>query len=224
LIDSFWCYDPFGVEVEVNGLPAMRNRGVTFGCLNNFCKINERVLRLWARVFAKVKDSRMVLLAGVGNHRQRILEVFEREGVDGRRMEFVEHRPRREYLELYHRIDIVLDPFPYNGHTTSLDALWMGVPVVSLAGNTPVSRAGLSQLSNLGLPELVAHSESEYVNIAESLAKDLPLLTQLRSTLRERMERSVLMDAPRFARNVEAAYRSMWRTWCAGQSPVHAVI
>jgi predicted O-linked N-acetylglucosamine transferase (SPINDLY family) len=125
---------------------------------------------------------------------------------------------------LYHRLDIVLDTFPYNGHTTSLDALWMGVPVVSLAGRTPVSRAGLSQLTNLGLPELVAHSEDDYVRIAVELAGDLPRLGQLRSTLRERMENSVLTDAPRFARNVEAAYRKMWQAWCTGQPPIRGDI
>ena len=91
----------------------------------------------------------------------------------------------------------------------------MGVPVVSLAGETPVSRAGLSLLTNLGLPELVARSETEFVNIAEGLARDLPRLAELRSTLRDRMKRSVLMDAPRFARNIEAAYRSMWERWLA---------
>ena len=104
-----------------------------------------------------------------------------------------------------------MDTFPYNGHTTNLDALWMGVPVVSLAGKTPVSRAGLSQLTNLGLPDLVAHSESEYVKIAVSLARDLPRLATLRSTLRDRMKNSVLMDAPRFARNIETAYQRMWQ-------------
>jgi protein O-GlcNAc transferase len=133
-----------------------------------FLQGQRAVLSLWARVLGKVKDSRLVLLSPAGSHRQRTLEALEREGVEARRVEFVEFRPRREYLELYHRLDIVLDTFPYNGHTTSLDALWMGVPVVSLAGETPVSRAGLSQLTNLGLPELVAHSESEYVNIAEA--------------------------------------------------------
>jgi predicted O-linked N-acetylglucosamine transferase (SPINDLY family) len=213
LIDTFWCYDPCGVEVDVNELPARENGIVTFGCLNNFCKVNEPVLRRWARVLGRVKDSRLILLSGVGSHRQRALETLESEGVEAGRVEFVDFRPRREYLELYHRLDIILDTAPYNGHTTSLDALWMGVPVVSLAGNTRVSRAGLSQLTNLGLPELVAHSETEYVNIAESLARDLPRLARLRSTLRERMQNSVLMDAPRFARNVEAAYRSMWHAW-----------
>jgi predicted O-linked N-acetylglucosamine transferase (SPINDLY family) len=96
----------------------------------------------------------------------------------------------------------------------------MGVPVVSLAGNMPVSRAGLSQLTNLGLPELVAYSETEYVNTAESLSGDLPRLAQLRATLRDRMKTSVLMDAPRFTSQVEQAYRKMWRTWRPGPSPM----
>jgi predicted O-linked N-acetylglucosamine transferase (SPINDLY family) len=162
-----------------------------------------------------VAGSSLLLLARAGSHRQRTLETLEREGVEARRVKFVENRARRDYLELYHRLDIVLDTFPYNGHTTSLDALWMGVPVVSLAGETPVSRAGLSQLTNLGLPELVARSETEFVNIADLLARDLPCLAQLRATLRGRMQASVLMDAPRFTRQIEQAYRSMWERWCA---------
>jgi len=213
LIDSFWCYDPRGIEVDVNELPAAATGKVTFGCLNNFCKVNEPLLKLWARVLRKVTDSRLILLSKLGSHRRRTEEALLKEGVEIHRVEFVDFRPRREYLELYHRLDIVLDTFPYNGHTTSLDALWMGVPGVSLAGATPVSRAGLSQLTNLGLPELAAHSETEYVNTATALARDLPRLTELRSTLRGRMERSVLMDAAHFARSIEAAYREMWQAW-----------
>jgi len=219
-IDSFWCYDPCGVEVAANPLPALKSEYVTFGSLGNFGKVNEPVLKLWARVLGMVKDSGLLIWSPVGSHRERTLEVLAREGVEARRMEFVEFRPRREYLEMYHRLDIVLDTAPYNGHTTSLDALWMGVPVVSLAGETPVSRAGLSQLSNLGLPELIAHSETEYVNIAEGLAKDLPRLAKLRSTLRDRMKASVLMDAERFTRQVEQAYREMWHAWLTRESPV----
>jgi len=184
-------------------------------------KVNERALKLWARALRAVKDSRLLMRSPAGSHRQQTLQALEREGVEARQVEFVEARPRREYLEFYHGLDIVLDTFPYNGHTTTCDALWMGVPVVSLAGETPVSRAGLSLLTNLGLPELVAHSETEYVNIAESLANDLPRLAQLRANLRNRMETSILMDAPRFARNIEAAYRSMWERWCANPSSLH---
>jgi predicted O-linked N-acetylglucosamine transferase (SPINDLY family) len=130
-------------------------------------------------------------------------------------VEFADRCAHEEYLAGYRRLDVVLDPFPYNGHTTSLDALWMGVPVVTLAGERAVARAGLSQSSNLGLTELVAFSEEDYVSMAVKLASDLPRLAELRRSLRSRMENSVLMDGARFARSIEAAYRAMWRQWCA---------
>jgi protein O-GlcNAc transferase len=205
--------------VETNPLPALENGTVTFGSLNNFCKVNEPVLSLWARVLGKVKDSRLVISSHAGSHWQRTLDTLERKGVKAHRVEFVEYRPRREYLESYRQLDIVLDPFPYNGGVTTCDALWMGVPVVSLTGEAPVSRAGLSLLTNLGLPKLVARSETEYVNVAAGLAEDLPRLAQLRANLRDRMKASVLMDAPRFAQQVEQAYRKMWQAWCVRQSP-----
>jgi predicted O-linked N-acetylglucosamine transferase (SPINDLY family) len=212
-IDSFWCYDPCGAETKVHDLPVKQNGHVTFGSLNTFRKINESVLRLWARILAEVPDSRLLLLSAEGSYRRRPLEILANAGVEEHRVEFVAQRPRRDYLELYHRLDLALDPFPYNGHTTSLDALWMGVPVVSLAGEAPVSRGGLSILRNLGLPELVARSEDDYVRIAAELARDRARLTDLRATLRDRMAHSVLMDAPRFAAQIERAYRTMWREW-----------
>ena len=129
-------------------------------------------------------------------------------------MDFVDYRPRQPYLATYRSIDVCLDTFPYNGHTTSLDAFWMGVPVVTLVGSTVVGRAGLCQAMNLGLPELVARSPDEYVHIAVKLAEDRRRLSDLRAGLRARMEASPLMDAPRFARNLEAAYRGAWRRWC----------
>ncbi len=218
LIDSFWCYDPSDSEVAIHALPAQSSGRIAFGCLNNFCKVNEPMLKLWARVLKQTEDSTLTILADEGSHRQRVLEILVREGIETPRVVFVSPRPRRQYLELYRCLDIVLDTFPYNGHTTSLDALWMGVPVVSLAGECAVSRAGLSQLTNLGLRELVAFNEEDYVKIAVQLARDLPRLAELRSTLRPRMEKSVLMDAPRFARQIEAAYRAMWREWCAKEA------
>ena len=115
-------------------------------------------------------------------------------------------------------MDIGLDPFPYNGHTTSMDSVWMGVPVVSLHGLTAVSRAGLSQCSNLSLMELVTADREDYVRIAVELANDLPKLIELRATLRQRMKQSPLMDTARFARNVETAYRTMWQIWCSPTS------
>jgi predicted O-linked N-acetylglucosamine transferase (SPINDLY family) len=217
LIDSFWCYDPCAMEVVVNELPAAKDGQIAFGSLNNFCKVNDLVLMLWARVLARVKGSRLILLSGLGSHRQRTVDFLAKHGVQPGQVEFVAPCPRKDYLELYHGVDIVLDPFPYGGHTTSLDALWMGVPVVSLAGDRAVSRAGVSILNNLGLPELVTFSEDDYVKTAVKLAKDLPRLAELRRTLRSRMANSVLMDAPHFARQIEAAYRAMWRDWCTKQ-------
>ncbi len=129
-------------------------------------------------------------------------------------MEFVDFLPVAKYFGIYRRIDVALDPFPYGGGTTTCDALWMGVPVVSLAGQTAVGRGGLSILSNIGLAELVAEDAEQYVRIAAELAQDLSRLSTLRATLRERMQASPLTDARRFARNVEAAYREMWRRWC----------
>jgi predicted O-linked N-acetylglucosamine transferase (SPINDLY family) len=215
LPDSFWCYDPLdGREVPVSALPAVSNGFVTFGCLNNFCKINDGVLRLWGKVLQAVPSSRLLLLAPEGSHQQHALEVLGQQGIAPQRIEFVRPQPRRQYLELYQHIDVGLDSFPYNGHTTSLDSFWMGVPVVTLVGRTVVGRAGLCQLMNLKLPELIGHTPEQYVGIASDLANDLPRLGQLRATLRGRMEESALMDAPRFARNVEAAYRAMWRRWC----------
>jgi predicted O-linked N-acetylglucosamine transferase (SPINDLY family) len=215
LPDCFWCYDPLdGREIPCKALPALANGWVTFGCLNNFCKVNEAVLRLWAQVLRAAPSSRLLLLTPVGAARAQVLKLLEGEAIAPERIEFVPVQPRHQYLQSYHRIDLGLDTFPCNGHTTSLDSFWMGVPVVTFVGQTAMGRAGSSVLSNLGLPELAARSEEEYVRIASELAADLPRLGRLRSTLRQRMEQSPLMDAPRFARNLEAAYRQMWRRWC----------
>jgi len=215
LPDSFWCYDPLDDKPAVNALPAAANGYVSFGCLNNFCKVNLLVLKTWARVLQAVDRSRLTILADEGTQRRRTLDLLAAEGLGRDRVTFVAHRPRPRYLEYYRDIDIGLDTVPYNGHTTSLDCYWMGVPVVTLVGPTVVGRAGFCQLMNLGLPELIARSEEHYVRIAAELAQDLSRLGELRRTLRDRLQASPLMDAPRFARNIEAAYQEMWGRWCA---------
>jgi predicted O-linked N-acetylglucosamine transferase (SPINDLY family) len=215
LPDCFWCYDPGGAELPVNPLPAADNGFVTFGCLNNLCKVNDPALALWIRVLNATPDSHLIILSPAGSPRQRMAAQLQQGGIDPARVEFIARLPRPQYLELYHRIDLGLDTFPYNGHTTSLDSFWMGVPVITLVGQTSVARAGLCQLMNLGLPELAANRPDDYVKIAVELANDLPRLSKLRSTLRQRMEQSPLMDGQRFARNLELAYRQMWRRWCA---------
>jgi predicted O-linked N-acetylglucosamine transferase (SPINDLY family) len=222
LADTFWCYDPLMEPLPIPDLPALQNDFVTFGCLNDFCKINAGVLSLWARVLHAVPQARLLLLAPRGPARDRALALLQQEGIAPKRVEFVDKQPRREYLQSYQRIDVALDPFPYNGHTTSLDALWMGVPTPTLVGQTAVSRAGWSQLCNLGLPELAAMTPEQYVALVARLTCDLSRLQELRRTLRERMQRSPLMDGPRFAHQVERAYRQIWRHWCQRGMPQHA--
>jgi len=172
-------------------------------------------MALWGKVLSQVPDSRLLLIARPGSHRDQANDTFANYGVAPDRIEFLDYLARGQYLETYNRVDMGLDTLPYNGHTTSLDSYWMGVPVVSLVGQTAVGRAGWCQLTNLGLPELVARTEAEFVEIALSLANDLPRLAELRAGLRSRMERSPLMDVRTFARAIESAYREGWRAWCA---------
>ncbi len=214
----FWCFDSPEQAPLVGPLPAPKNGYVTFGCLNNFCKINEGVLELWAGVLRGVPGSRLLMVAHEGSHRQRTRDFFARHGVGAERIFFSPRVPHADYLALYNSVDIGLDTFPYNGHTTSMDSFWMGVPVITLAGSTPVGRGGLSQLTNLGLQELIATTPEQFIHIATDLARNLPRLDELRNSLRERMRRSPLADAVGFARGIEEAYRKIWRTWCAEQN------
>jgi protein O-GlcNAc transferase len=211
---SFWCYDPLTSEPAVNELPALGEGHITFGCLNNFCKVTEGTLELWSRAMKAAPESRMILLAAPGRHRQRVQDQLAELGIEASRVEFVGYRQRADYLKVYHRIDIGLDTIPYNGHTTSLDSFWMGVPVVTRIGRTVVGRAGLSQLSNLGLSSLAASSDEEFVRIVVELSRDRSKLAELRAGLRQRLRESPLCDGPSFARHVESAYRQMWRHWC----------
>jgi predicted O-linked N-acetylglucosamine transferase (SPINDLY family) len=214
LPDSFWCYDALSGEPAATALPARRNGFVTFGCLNNPCKLTAHTIRLWARVLAAVPESRLLLLAPEGRARERMLSRLRSHGIAVERVDCVAFRPRAEYLRTYHEIDLALDTFPYNGHTTSLDALWMGVPVITRVGTTPAARGGLSQLSNLGLQALATYTDEDYVQAATALANDYDRLAGLREGLRERMQASPLMQGERFARHIEQAYRAMWREWC----------
>jgi protein O-GlcNAc transferase len=216
---SFWCYDPDNEESEVSDLPALAAGHITFGCLNNFLKVNPGVFELWAGLLTQLPTSKFLLLAPSGRARATARRAFEAHGVDPERVDFVGLQWRKDYLASYHRIDVALDCVPYNGHTTSLDAFWMGVPIVTLVGNTVAGRAGLCQAYNLKLPELVAESRADFVQKAVALTRDLPRLAELRKQLRSRMRQSPLMDAPRFARDLEALYRAAWRSWCGRESP-----
>jgi predicted O-linked N-acetylglucosamine transferase (SPINDLY family) len=176
--------------------------------------VNPQTIEWWSRILRAVPSARLVMLCPPGEARAPLLAAFHTHGIGEERVELVSFLPRPDYLAMHHRIDVILDTFPYNGHMTALDALWMGVPFVTLAGELPVSRGGASILTQVGLTELIARTPDDYIRIATELAADLPRLASLRASLRERMKASPLMDAPRFARSVEEAWRTAWRRWC----------
>ncbi len=214
LPETYWCYRQADDAPDGGPLPALENRCVTFGCLNNSAKVTPPTLKAWSILLKALPTARLLLHAHPGSHRKRVRDFFVHHEISADRVTFVDYLPSLDYFRVHHRIDICLDPYPYAGGTTTCDALWMGVPVVSLAGNRAVGRGGLSILSNIGLKDLVANSPEQYIDIAVQLARDLPRLTLLRSSLRERMRQSPLMDAPRLTRHVEAAYRGMWQRRC----------
>lgn len=212
---SYWCYQPAKDSPPVVPPPCLASGYVTFGCLNNFCKISAGALAEWCELLRRVPDSRLLLHAGEGSHRQRLHDQLAAHGVDPRRLEFLPRLSIAEYFSAYNRIDIGLDSFPYPGGTTTCDALWMGVPVVSLAGQTAISRGGLSVLSNIGLAELATQDKPAYLRMANELARDPSRLAQLRATMRDRMRGSPLTDARGFTQDFEACLRAMWKDWCS---------
>jgi protein O-GlcNAc transferase len=219
LPQTYWCYRPGGLTPAIIPPMALRTGHVTFGCLNNFAKVSPATIDLWVKILLANEHTRLLIHANPGAYLDEVRRRFTDAGISSDRIEFVDRQSWPQYINTYNRIDIALDPFPYCGGITTCDSLYMGVPVVSLSGQTAVGRAGRSILSNIGLPELIAQTPLQYVEIAVKLASDLPRLTELRTTLRQRMQTSPLMDAKRFAHNVEAVYRKMWRKWCAKDHP-----
>jgi predicted O-linked N-acetylglucosamine transferase (SPINDLY family) len=217
--ECFLCFQAPSPCPEVGPLPAAADGRVTFASFNNFAKTTPQVIALWARVLRRVPGARIVLKnksMEAEDVRRAILAQFAQGGVDASRVEMTGPiRGQSAHLERYNQVDVALDSFPYNGTTTTFEALWMGVPVVTLEGRSHVSRVGVSQMHNLGMPELVARDADDYVEIAARLAGDLPRLAALRASLRERLRASPLMDAPRFTRNLEAAFTQMWNQQAA---------
>jgi predicted O-linked N-acetylglucosamine transferase (SPINDLY family) len=211
LPETFWCYGPTGDEPDVHALPALSNGYVTFGSLNSFKKASDVALELWASVLASVPNSRLIAVAPPGTARERMFSAFQQKGVASERIELCAPMPRAEYFGCFGRIDVALDSTPYAGGTTSLDALWMGVPMVTLKGDTAVSRAGAALLGPLGLSRLIAASQEEYVERARALAQDLSSLGSLRAGLRARLLDSPLLDAPRFAHGFEQTLFEGWQ-------------
>ncbi len=220
LPESYLCFTPPDVDVQVNSLPALTNGHITFGCFNNLTKMNEAVVELWARVLLTVPDSSLFLKTRALNNaeaRERVLERFAVHGVKNERLILEGAAPRAELLAAYRRVDIALDPFPYPGGTTSVEALWMAVPVLTLTGDSFLSHMGESILQNAGLPDWIAADENDYVARAATHAHDLNRLVTLRSSLRQQVLASPLFDAQRFAHFFELALREMWVNWCEQQ-------
>jgi predicted O-linked N-acetylglucosamine transferase (SPINDLY family) len=197
--------------------PASKNGFITFGCFNNLPKVTPTTMRLWASVLKAIPDARLVV------KNRSFLDQETREetrlaligvGVDPERLDLLEWIDgRRDHLQAYHLIDVALDTYPYHGTTTTCEALWMGVPVITLAGPMHTSRVGVSLLSQIEMPELIAQNPDEFVEIAQRLASDIPAIESLRQDLRVKMLGSPLFDYATLARNFEVAFRAMWHHW-----------
>ncbi|MDW8469427.1 MAG: hypothetical protein RML56_12790 [Burkholderiales bacterium] len=217
---SRFCYSPPGYAPAVAAPPCERNGYVTFGCFNRLEKLVPPVLDTWAEILRRLPQTRLLLKGkglGEGSERRWIAEQFRRRGIGQERLELRERSSHLDMLAEYGEVDIALDPFPFNGGMTTLEALWMGVPVVTLEGRGIVSRQTYSALANLGLTELAFPTREAYVAGAVELAEDRARLARLRSEIRPRMAASPICRAEEFTRDLEALYRAMWRAWCEGR-------
>jgi predicted O-linked N-acetylglucosamine transferase (SPINDLY family) len=212
-----FCYAPPDYAPEVAPLPALQRGHVTFGCFNNPAKISPETIALWAKLLHAVPHSHLLLkMTSLSDAqvRQHYLDLFSATGIATERIELRGASAHAEMLAEYGDMDIALDPFPFSGGLTSCEALWMGVPVITLPGELPASRQTLGYLSLLQLGSLAADSEESYLNNAAELGRDLDYLQLLRQTLRQKMRTSPLCDATAFTHELEQAYRQMWQTWC----------
>jgi predicted O-linked N-acetylglucosamine transferase (SPINDLY family) len=217
LPDGFLCYKPPDYAPPVAPLPALTNGYITFGSFNNNCKINPFVMSLWAEVLKANPNSGLVLKFKCGGDKMlkdRYLHQFEQLGIRKDRIDVQRPKPCVEHLKLYGQIDIALDTYPYNGTTTTFEALWMGVPVISLVGEHHMSRVGFDILTRFGMGFLAAPTPEEYVARATALAAKRQTLADMRAVMRRTIAGASLCNTSRFVGNLEAAYRKMWHRWC----------
>lgn len=220
LARSLCCYRPTA-DVPVAPPPYLERGYITFGCFNNTRKIHRDVVKLWSAILHLVPSSRMLLKwhgLETEEKQSRLRAWFVEDGISAERLSFAGASSTTEYLEEYGRIDIALDPFPYNGGSTTLDALWMGVPVVTLDGRLAVQRTGTSVLTAIGLPNLATQTPEQYLSVALAVAEMVANIPNLRHEVRQSMLSSPIMDEIGHVRDVENAYREMWRTWCRGRN------
>jgi predicted O-linked N-acetylglucosamine transferase (SPINDLY family) len=212
---SQWCYRPFISVACTETPPFMRNGHITFGSFNQIAKLSRSTRQMWAEILIRLPDSRLVVL-GVASGRAEddLLKDLANAGVAAPRITVVPFLPVQDYFRWFDAVDIALDTTPYSGGTTTCDALWMGVPVVTVPGSRPASRSAASILATVGLAEWIAATPEDFVRIALGGARDPEALAQVRGSLRQRMRASPLMDEQQFVRDLEGAYRRMWRAWC----------
>ncbi|MDK2124346.1 tetratricopeptide repeat protein [Parachitinimonas caeni] len=221
---SGWCYRPNdeGRATEVGELPALRNGHLTFASFNAFGKINTRVITLWGRMLQAIPGAVLYMATGGKDDdevlNEKVRSVFADCGFPVERLRLFGKKPMAEYLAFHNEIDIALDPFPYNGGTVTAHALWMAVPVLSLAGRKPIQRMGATMMGAVDLAaEFVANDEGGYVALAERWASDLPGLARIRAELRGHLQASPLMDAELVTRDLERQLRRVWQEWCQKQ-------
>ena len=211
--DGYLCYDPPHSAPPVGPPPSVTKGFTTFGSFNNLAKITPEVVATWAKILHRLPTARLIVkYRGLGDPsvQRRYLDLFAAHEIGPQRLELQPWTSYEDYLATYHQVDLVLDPFPFSGSTTACEAMWMGVPVVTCPFETFASRHSFSHLSNLGLTETIAHDLDRYVDLAISLAGDLPRLAALRAGLRERMAASPLCDGKRFANNLMSLLRDVW--------------
>lgn len=215
---GFSCYKPPTNAPKVMPSPARENGFVTFGSLNMLGKLDENVINLWCRILQSVPSSQLLIFRWElrGKIKDQLLATFQKKGLSTERINLLSEPPKdQNHFSVYSLIDIALDTFPWSGHTTACEALWMGVPVITLCGSTRASRMTSSVLHQLGLTNLSARSMDGYLQAAITLALDADGLIAIRAGLRNRMISSPLCDSKAFTTCLESAYRSMWRTWCS---------
>ena len=214
----FLCYSPPAVAPPPRDYDGNSSSNITFGCLNNFSKVTRQAIEVWARILHAAPRSKILLKSdGLSDEQTRAdtVATFERYGIEESRVQLIGRTPSfRDHLATYHRVDIALDTFPYHGTTTTCESLWMGVPVVTLAGTSHRCRVGVSLLTHLDLAQLIAPTIDQYVSNAAALASDHSRRRRIGAGLRERMASSTIMDAANFVRDLELAFLEMWRTSC----------
>ncbi len=216
---SCWIYGAPTDAPAVAPPPVMLGNPPTFGSFNTLAKVTPEMIDLWAALLSRVAGSRILIkaaAAGDNGIRDRIWRQFRSRGIEEDRVLLMGRLAESQrHLESYAQVDVMLDTFPYNGTTMTCEAMWMGVPVVTLAGKDHVSRVGASLLQTVGLDHLIATTTAQYIDRAAALISDLPRLKQLRQELRSRMLASPLLDAAGFTRELESTYRKVWHAWCS---------